>query len=56
MVSIHNLKDEAVNFPRNPLIEGENFTAYLAVPLMANAEVKGILDGFHRQTIEPDQG
>ena len=56
MVSIHNLKDEAVNFPRNPLIEGENFTSYLGVPLIAKGEVKGILKIFYRQPIELDQG
>jgi len=54
MVSIPDLKHATVDFPRNSLIEGENFIAYFAIPLIVKGGVKGILEVFQRQLLKPD--
>ncbi|MBI5033115.1 MAG: PAS domain S-box protein [Chloroflexi bacterium] len=33
---------------------GENFRAYVAVPLVAKGQIKGVLEVFHRQPLKPD--
>jgi putative nucleotidyltransferase with HDIG domain len=40
---------------RAPLLPGELFVAYYAVPLIAKAQVKGVLELFHRSPVFPDQ-
>ncbi|HLF74309.1 MAG TPA: PAS domain S-box protein [Anaerolineales bacterium] len=55
VMTIHDLREEGLHFPRAALIEGESFTSYQAVPLVAKGEVKGILEVFLRQAITPDQ-
>jgi len=37
------------------LLEGENFTGYYGVPLIAKGEVKGVLEVFHRTHMEVDE-
>ena len=55
MVSIHSLYESRESFARRSLLEGENFTDYYGVPLIAKGEVKGLLEVFHRAHMEVDQ-
>ncbi|HEY3332312.1 MAG TPA: PAS domain S-box protein [Capsulimonadaceae bacterium] len=42
------------SFVRVPLISGEEFKAYWAVPLITKGRVAGVLELFHRDLMEPD--
>jgi len=55
MVSIHSLYESKESFTRRSLLEGENFSDYYGVPLIAKGEVKGVLEVFHRTHIHEDQ-
>ncbi len=48
-----DLPEHAAEFSRLNLLMGEGFTAYYAVPLIAKGEVKGVLDVFHRERLQP---
>jgi PAS domain S-box-containing protein len=37
------------------LLAGEGFVAYFGVPLIAKGQIKGVLDIFHRTSLNPDQ-
>jgi PAS domain S-box-containing protein len=39
---------------RAPLLSGEDFVSYSAVPLQAKGQVKGVLEVFHREALNPD--
>jgi HD-GYP domain-containing protein (c-di-GMP phosphodiesterase class II) len=45
---------EVTDFMHAPLVTGELFVAYYAVPLIAKGQVKGVLEIFQRSTLEPD--
>jgi PAS domain S-box-containing protein len=45
---------ESGDLTRAPLLSGEDFISYAAVPLIAKGEVKGVLEVFHRAAHEPD--
>ena len=55
MVSIHSLYESSESLTRRLLIDGENFTGYYGIPLIAKGEVKGVLEVFHRTHLEVDQ-
>jgi HD-GYP domain-containing protein (c-di-GMP phosphodiesterase class II) len=40
---------------RSLLLVGEDFVSYFAVPLIAKGQVKGVLEIFHREPLDPDQ-
>jgi putative nucleotidyltransferase with HDIG domain len=40
--------------PRLPLLTGELFISYYAVPLITKGQVQGVLEVFHRSLLEPD--
>ncbi len=47
---------EAPDAPvRQALLAGEMFVSYCAVPLIAKAQIKGVLELFHRRLLAPDQ-
>ena len=54
-VYIPDLNAEDVGFVRTNLIAAERFVSYLAVPLIAKGEVKGVLEIFHRGYLEMDE-
>ncbi|MDR7467821.1 MAG: GAF domain-containing protein [Armatimonadota bacterium] len=39
---------------RSPLLREEGFVTYVAAPLVAKGEVKGVLELFHRSRLDPD--
>jgi PAS domain S-box-containing protein len=49
-----NLSDTG-DLLRAPLLVGEDFVSYSAVPLQAKGQVKGVLEVFHREALDPDQ-
>lgn len=54
IVSIPSIAREPEKFDRADVLEEEGFISYYAVPLIAKAQVKGVLEIFHRTVIDPD--
>lgn len=56
IVNISNLKEDINGFVSSKHFADEDFISYLAVPLIAKGDVKGILELFHRSQlgIEPE--
>jgi len=54
MLNVPNLKENQMQFGRSPLFRMEDFTAYYGVPLIAKGHVLGVLEMFHRSTLQPD--
>ncbi len=40
----------------SPALKGDKFVAYMATPLIAKGQVKGVLEVFHRAALDPDAG
>ena len=56
VVNISNLGKDGRNFLKSsPLLAEEGFISYFGVPLIAKGQVKGVLEIFHRSTLQPDQ-
>lgn len=55
MVQIDDLRKSEHRFARAELLAEEGFVSYYGVPLIAKGLVKGILEIFHRSTLERDQ-
>jgi putative nucleotidyltransferase with HDIG domain len=55
IITIGDLKNQEVHFPRKEFIKREGFECYCGVPLIVKGQVKGILEIFHRMPLEPDQ-
>jgi len=54
IIRISDLTEKGVEFSRYKFVTDERFTAYIAVPLMAKGEVKGVLEIFQRSSLELD--
>lgn len=54
MLNVPNLKENRMEFGRSPLFQVEGFIAYYGVPLIAKGRVLGVLEMFHRSTLQPD--
>jgi putative nucleotidyltransferase with HDIG domain len=54
IIFIPDLKARHTNYLRSPSFDAESFVSYLAVPLMAKGEVKGVLEIFHRLLLQQD--
>ena len=54
-VHITNWPELGASFERARLLAAEGFVTYLAVPLVAKGEVKGVLDIFHRSPLQPNR-
>lgn len=52
---IQGLSKEDVFLAKAPLLKSEGFVAYLGAPLIARGNVKGVLELFHRASLEPDE-
>jgi len=53
IVSIPNLEEAENGLRRAPLLPNEGFVCYYAVPLIAKGQVKGVLETFHRASLDP---
>lgn len=54
LVHIPNLRDEPDNLFPKEFLDEERFVCYFGVPLIVKGQVKGVLEIFHRSTLEPD--
>jgi putative nucleotidyltransferase with HDIG domain len=54
MLNVPNLRENRMEFGRSPFFHVEEFVAYYGVPLVAKGRVLGVLEMFHRSTLEPD--
>lgn len=52
---IPDLQTRTTDFLRSPIFYQEEFVSYFGIPLVAKGEVKGVLEIFHRSTVEPDE-
>jgi GAF domain-containing protein/HAMP domain-containing protein len=52
LVSVPDLVEGANGLRRSPFLEGEGFSTYYGVPLLTKGQVKGVLEVFHRSTVE----
>ena len=53
-IVLPDLRKVLIDWWSNPLLPGEQFRAYMAVPLIAKGEVKGALEIFHREPLKND--
>ena len=54
-VNIINLLENSAQFVRTPLIADEGFAIYIGTPLIAQGQVNGVLEVFHRSPFAPDE-
>lgn len=54
ILSIENIGEDSETFTRSDETHGEGFVTYCVVPLIAKAEVRGVLEIFHRKRLNPD--
>ena len=54
LIQIYNLRAEPENLFLNSILKGDNFFCYFAVPLIVKGLVVGVLEVFHRSTLDPD--
>jgi putative nucleotidyltransferase with HDIG domain len=54
IVRIENLAEHKTDFLRSPHFAAEQFVTYFAVPLIAEGQVRGVLELFHRGPLQPD--
>ena len=54
LISVPNLKEAGLPFTKVDLITIEDFVAFYAVPLIAKGKIKGVLEVFHRESLNPD--
>jgi HD-GYP domain-containing protein (c-di-GMP phosphodiesterase class II) len=55
LVMVPDLPASLDGLSRSPLLQEEKFVSYYAAPLLAKGEVKGVLEVFHREPLDPDQ-
>ena len=54
LIQIPNLRNEPNNLFVTPLVIDEDFVCYYGVPLIIKGQVKGVLEVYHRTSLEPD--
>jgi HD-GYP domain-containing protein (c-di-GMP phosphodiesterase class II) len=52
VLKVPDLRAEPSGFGKSPLILGENFVAYVGVPLIVKGQVKGVLEVFQREPLD----
>jgi len=53
IITVENLGADAGEFSRFPRFSEDGFVAYLAIPLIAKGQIKGVLEVFHRRALSP---
>jgi len=53
LIKIENLKDQPDDPLLTTVLAGEDFVCYYGVPLIAKGKVKGVLEVFHRVSLQP---
>ncbi|MBE3068554.1 MAG: PAS domain S-box protein, partial [Chloroflexi bacterium] len=54
LIQIPNLRNEPNNLFMTTLLTDEDFVCYYGVPLIIKGQVKGVLEVYHRASLEPD--
>lgn len=54
LINIPNLPHRRQTFVRRSLVEKEEFITYFGIPLIAKGEIKGVLELFHRDSLQID--
>lgn len=54
LINIPNLPQRRQTFVRRSLVEKEEFITYFGIPLIAKGEIKGVLELFHRDSLQID--
>ncbi len=54
VIHIKDLRTESTSLRKAPLLPNEDFIAYFGVPLISKGKIQGVLELFHRTTLEPD--
>jgi putative nucleotidyltransferase with HDIG domain len=54
LIQIPDLREEPKSLPLKNRLTGEDFICYYGVPLIIKGQVKGVMEIFHRATLEPD--
>ena len=54
LIHIPDLRSAGEAFTRSHLLMDESLIDYYAVPLLAKGQVKGVLEVYHREALEPD--
>lgn len=54
-INIPNLVESPGDLARSPLLERERFVSYYCTPLVAKGQIKGVLEIFHRELLDPDR-
>ncbi len=55
IIHIPDLKKHKTGLLRSPILSGEKFIQYYAIPLIAREQVLGVLEIFHRSNLSADQ-
>ena len=55
LIHIHDLTANKTEFEKSPLFPREKFVVYYGVPLVAKGRVLGVLEIFHRSSLQSDQ-
>jgi HD-GYP domain-containing protein (c-di-GMP phosphodiesterase class II) len=55
LIHIPDLKKRKTGLLRSPILEGENFLEYYAIPLSAREQILGVLEIFHRSALSADE-
>jgi PAS domain S-box-containing protein/putative nucleotidyltransferase with HDIG domain len=55
LIQIPNLKDQPDNFLLSTQLADEDFMCYFGMPLVAKGIIKGVLEVYHRTSLQPDQ-
>jgi PAS domain S-box-containing protein len=55
ILNIADLRQKETDLLRSPYFLEESFSSYIALPLIAMGEVKGVLEVFHRSPLNPDK-
>ena len=53
LIRIEDLNDQPNLLTAAPMLAGEDFVTYFAVPLIARGKVQGVLEVFHRSALQP---
>ncbi len=54
MIQIPDLQTRKTDFLRSPTFSQEGFVSYIGVPLIANGEIKGVMEIFHRAAFDAE--
>ncbi len=54
-IYIENLREASNKLKHSPNFDDEAFITYFAAPLVSKGQVKGVLELFHRSTIQPEE-